>query len=89
MCPNVTPSLAMEKEMESYEISRFFEYTEISMDFDLEYENAVYNAYNQQDAYFINNNFIFGILNSDMLSDLSIPTTFITYVNKDNWELKK
>jgi len=86
ICPNVMPSLAIEKEMESYEISRFFEYTDISMDYDLDYESAVYKAIDPQEAYCIKNGFIFGILNYDILSELNIPTSFITYVHKESWK---
>lgn len=86
MCPNIMPQLTIEKDLENYEISRFFENSEISMDYDLEHDNAVYKNYDPQEVYFIKNNFIFGILNYDILSELNIPTSFITHVNKSHWQ---
>jgi len=89
MCPNLMPMLTIEKELENYEISRLYEYTEISMDYDLEYDNSVYGKYDTTDTYTIKNNFIFGILNYDILSELNIPNSYITYVSQADWKEKK
>jgi hypothetical protein len=88
-CPNVMPQLTIEKEMEYYEISRLFESSEISMDYDPEFDHAIHKNYNDDDAYFIKDNFIFGLLNYDILAELNIPTSYMTYVNKSFWQEKK
>ena len=59
------------------------------MDYDLEYEYSVHKNFDENTFYKIENNFIFGILNYDILSELNIPTSFITYISKDNWYEKK
>lgn len=87
--PNVFPQLSIEKDLKNYDISKFLEYSNITMDYDLEYEYSVHKNFDENTFYKIENNFIFGILNYDILSELNIPTSFITYISKDNWYEKK
>ena len=87
--PNVFPKLSIEKDLKNYDISKFLEYSNITMDYDLEYEYSVHKNFDENTFYKIENNFIFGILNYDILSELNIPTSFITYISKDNWYEKK
>ena len=71
------PQLSIEKDLENYDISKFYEYSHIAMDYDPEYQNSVHNKFSEDSVYKIRNNFIFGILNYDILSELNIPTSFI------------
>jgi hypothetical protein len=58
------------------------------MDFDTEYDYSIQKNLALDETYIIQNNFILGILNYDILSELNIPTSFITYVSKENWQEK-
>jgi len=86
--PYVLPTVSLRKYDENFNVHKLLEHIDISFDYDLNYENDFIENRFDENAITIKNNFIIGLLNLDLLTEFSLPISFIYHIEKNSWQKK-